>query len=59
MTKHQLTRIRKSLGMTMGDFARAIGVDPATITRWESGQVKIPPIAVIAINATAEKLANA
>lgn len=29
--------LRKSLGWSGGDFARHIGVDPATVSRWETG----------------------
>ncbi len=31
---------RKTLGMTQKQFARQIGVDPATLARWERGERK-------------------
>lgn len=51
MTKTQLRRIRTDMGLTMADFGELIGVDKATISRWEAGLIKIPRIAQIAIQA--------
>lgn len=56
MTGGQLRRIRADLGLTMADFGELIGVDKATISRWEAGLIKIPRIAEIAIRAQAEKM---
>jgi transcriptional regulator with XRE-family HTH domain len=37
--------LRKSLGWSGGDFARRMGVDPATVSRWENGAQDIGQVA--------------
>jgi transcriptional regulator with XRE-family HTH domain len=37
--------LRKSLGWSGADFARHIGVDPATVSRWETGAQDIGQVA--------------
>ncbi len=32
---HRLVNHRKALGITQNEFARQIGVDPSTLSRWE------------------------
>lgn len=34
----RLVNHRKSLGITQGDFAEQLGVDPSTLARWERGE---------------------
>ena len=58
MTKNQLKKARERLGLSKSQMADLIRVDRATITRWESGSVAIPPIAEIAIKLTVERLAG-
>lgn len=35
----QIITARKSLGLNQAEFADALGVDQATISRWESGKI--------------------
>jgi transcriptional regulator with XRE-family HTH domain len=46
MTPTQIKQARKALGLSTGGFARALGVDPRTVRRWEDG-TKQPPGPVI------------
>lgn len=36
LTPHEIRYLRKYLGLSSSDFARKIGVDPSTVSRWES-----------------------
>jgi transcriptional regulator with XRE-family HTH domain len=38
VTRDELRSIREVLGLSVRAMARRIGVDPRTITRWESGE---------------------
>jgi DNA-binding transcriptional regulator YiaG len=37
MEPHEITQRREALGLTMAALARAVGVDRATVLRWEAG----------------------
>jgi transcriptional regulator with XRE-family HTH domain len=37
MQTHEITRRRTALGLTMAQLARELGVDRATVHRWETG----------------------
>jgi DNA-binding transcriptional regulator YiaG len=36
-TRRRRKAIREAVGLSQAAFARALGVDPATVCRWESG----------------------
>ena len=48
MTPSQIKQARKALGLSTGGFARALGVDPRTVRRWEDG-TKQPPGPVLTL----------
>lgn len=35
-----ITELRKAKGMTQRDLARAIGANPVSVSKWESGRMK-------------------
>lgn len=37
----EVARIRKELGLSQSEFAGAIGVSQGTVSRWESGVIKV------------------
>lgn len=45
MTPHDLKRRRVALGWSQHRLAQELGVNRSTITKWESGQHPIPPMA--------------
>lgn len=45
MTAASITALRQRLGMTVEEFAKAMGLPPATICRWEEGR-GAPPSAL-------------
>lgn len=44
---HNIRHIRKRIGWSCPFLAEYIGVDPATLNRWESGRTKPPATAAI------------
>ena len=46
MTPNELTRLRVKLTLTQEALAQRVGVDKSTVSRWESGLRKIPPMDV-------------
>ena len=46
MKKDEIQEARVGLGMTQEEFAAAIGVNPATIWRWEKGHSTPHPVMV-------------
>jgi len=41
---------RKALGMTQVELARALGIDPNTVARYERNEIRIPePVARLAM----------
>ena len=44
----ELRRMRMEAGVTQIALARAIGVDQATLSRWECGRYRAPKMAVLA-----------
>jgi transcriptional regulator with XRE-family HTH domain len=49
MTPEGLKTWRKSRGYTQAALARALGVIPLTVTRWETGARQIPPFLHLAL----------
>ena len=45
MEPSELKKTRRGLGLTQGALAARLGVDIASISRWESGKQPIPKIA--------------
>lgn len=43
MSKHELRKIRKTVGMTQAQMAASLGVHPVTVTRWEAGMCCMRP----------------
>jgi transcriptional regulator with XRE-family HTH domain len=49
-------RVRERAGITQRDLARVLGVDPATVCRWESGERDPRPSQLQAYVAALERL---
>ena len=49
MAPAELRRIRQSLGLTQEELARALGVTPNTVARWEQGVHAVSPLARLAL----------
>lgn len=45
LTPAEIRFLRKTLGWSGADFARHIGVDAGTVSKWENGAVRMGPIA--------------
>lgn len=46
MTAQEIRSLRKALGMTQEQFARAVGVSLMTVSRWERGVYEPLPVFV-------------
>jgi DNA-binding XRE family transcriptional regulator len=58
MAPYQLRRTRKTLGLTQGQLAEALGVTYVSVGRWERGEVSIPswlPLAIRGLVAPANE----
>lgn len=42
MTNIELKQLRKSLGLSLAESAKQVGVTPSTWCRWESGETPLP-----------------
>jgi len=51
----QFTEARNALGLSQSGIAAALGVDQGTISRWESGKVRIPAPIALALSTLKEK----
>lgn len=49
MTYPNIEAERAKSGMTKGAFAKAIGSNPSTIKRWQSGNASIPASKIVAM----------
>ncbi len=49
MDRVELTATRNALGLSQAGLAAALGVDQGTISRWESGKVRIPAPTMLAL----------
>ena len=49
MEAAEFTAIRNGLGLSQSGIALALGVDQGTISRWESGKVRIPAPTALAL----------
>ncbi len=54
MTKKDIKKLRKALGLTQGGMATALGVAPITISRWERGGQKPDAVSDRRLNRLAE-----
>jgi DNA-binding transcriptional regulator YiaG len=41
MTRTDVQRLRRRLGLTQVELAERLGVHPLTVSRWERGQVRV------------------
>lgn len=57
MTPEQFVSARAALALSQAAIADALGVDQATISRWESGKVRIPNAVELALETLKETLA--
>jgi DNA-binding transcriptional regulator YiaG len=55
-TPRQIQMIRKLLGETQAQFATRMGVDQATVSKWESGRLRMSGPAIILFEQLAEKI---
>ncbi len=55
MDAAEFTAIRNALGLSQSGIASILGVDQATISRWEAGKVRIPAATELALAALKEK----
>src|ERR1035437_3347334 len=55
MDAAEFTAIRNALGLSQSGIASILGVDQATISRWEGGKVRIPATTELALAALKEK----
>lgn len=55
MTPAQLKTIRRRLGLSQAALAKKLGVARNTVTRWEMGQHRLPPMAAHLIRRIAEE----
>jgi len=46
---HNIKNSRNRLKMTQGEFAKALGVAPNTVARWERGERRPPSLCKLAI----------
>jgi transcriptional regulator with XRE-family HTH domain len=49
LTGREFRAIRLRLGLTQEDLAMRLGVIRVTVTRWETGKLRVPKIAALAI----------
>jgi DNA-binding transcriptional regulator YiaG len=42
----ELARIRRTMGLSVAEFARRMGVRPDTVYRWENGYRQVPAMAL-------------
>ena len=49
MTGDELKEWRNRTGWSQGQLAKALGVIPVTISRWERGERQIPPFLSLAL----------
>ena len=58
MTPAELTASRTQLGLSQAGLSRALGVDRATVSKWESGQHPIPVHIALAMEALHHRTAT-
>ena len=56
MTPDEFIAVRTALGLSQAGMAEALGVDQATVSRWETGKTRIPPPVELALATLKEKL---
>jgi len=54
MTGNEFSTLRTALGLSQAAIAAALGVDQGTISRWESGKVRIPAAVELALTTLQE-----
>ncbi len=55
-TPERIRQLRQRLGLDQAHFARLLGVDPRTVSRWETGAVKPSGAAEAVLNGLGESL---
>jgi transcriptional regulator with XRE-family HTH domain len=55
MTPAEIRATREALGLTLAQLAHALGVDTATVWRWEHGKHPSPPMLRLALDALEHK----
>ena len=55
-TKEEVTSFRQALSLDVADFAKAVGVEPRTVSRWETGAARPTGPAEAVLNALREKI---
>lgn len=58
MTKDEIVGLRERLRLTQAEFADALGVAVATVSRWENGHRVASVLAVKAIQRLADEMAT-
>ena len=56
MDAHEITRRREALGLSRPALAREIGIDPATVWRWEEGKTTPSGLALRQLDQTFRRL---
>lgn len=54
MTADEIRALRARLGLTQVEFAHALGVTPATVSRWENGTAAPSKLALAMLRRKAE-----
>ena len=52
---YPVRELRERLGMTQAEFAREVGVDAVTVSRWERGVMKPTALAIKMMEALAKR----
>lgn len=52
----EIQAIRESLGMSQAKFAKFIGFDQSTVSRWEAGKLEINDTVLVGIRAKAANI---
>ncbi len=56
MDKHTLRTLRQDAGLSVDRAAAFLGINPRTLRRWEAGDSRIPPAALVALSVAAGHL---
>jgi DNA-binding transcriptional regulator YiaG len=55
MSGREFKRLRNSVGLSQGKVSKEIGVTVRTLTRWETGETRIPKMAELALRYVIEQ----
>ena len=56
MTRQEFKKLRQSIGYSQVKLAKEMGVFIRTVSRWETGEVKIPKVTELALRYIVERL---